>query len=81
MVEIYEVMLHSKYQVLSALWFPTRIFACFPYIHICKICESKGWDIFGLSKPGRGLLDAATYQNIKALGLRRVFKFSFRKSV
>ena len=61
------MVLRTKYQCSRTKSFRQEDFLMFPYISLCKTCDSWGGDIFGprgiiLNKLGRGLLGDATYQ-------------------
>ena len=62
------MMLHNHFiKALSLMVSDKKIFPCFPYISLCKICDTleRGhyWPQgYNLNKLGRGLLGDATYQ-------------------
>ena len=66
-------MLHTKYQGSRPCGFRQEDFQVFPYISLCKTCNSR--IVFGLrgiirtNLEGRGPLGDATYKKIEALGL------------
>ena len=60
------MMLHIKYQGSRPCGFRQEIFSCFPYISLCKTCDSRGGLFLTqghyLNKLGRGPLGDATYE-------------------
>ena len=64
-VEVYWVMLHTKYQGSKSYGFRKEEFFMFPYISLCKTCDPRERAICGpgeyLNKLGRGILGNATY--------------------
>ena len=80
-------MLHTKYQGTRPYGFRQQdFFYAFPYISLCKTCDSQGQGNFcpeggNLNKLGRGPLGDATYQSSRPYGFRLedFFMFSLYK--
>ena len=47
LVEVYFVMLHTKYQGSMPCGFRQEDVFTFPYISLCKICDTRGGPMFG----------------------------------
>ena len=64
-----------------------KMFSCFPYISLCKTCNSQGWAHFwsqghNLNNFGRGQLGDATYQTSRlslVVSDKKIFKVFISK--